>query len=232
MMQKVKIIIADADRIAAHGDEFIHSIPQYYAEKYRNIKVKQEACQELTAGFLLKSYLGVWSDGQLIRNRSGKPMLRSGEICFNLSHSGNYVALAIAEMEIGVDMERIMDIHWPSVRKVFSGEQQVRLKQTPEKEQSIQFTRMWTECEAALKLLGTGFAAGAVYENEGRFVHWFQYEDYMVACAANEDFQISVREAGREELVHGPKAAKRQAAGRQAAGHPLGRIRGMMRGEI
>ena len=42
MMQKVKIIIADADRIAAHGDEFIHSIPQYYAEKYRNIKVKQE----------------------------------------------------------------------------------------------------------------------------------------------------------------------------------------------
>ena len=50
-----------------------------------------------------------------------------------------------------------------------------------------------------MKLLGTGFAAGAVYENEGRFVHWFQYEDYMVACAANEDFQISVREAGREE---------------------------------
>ena len=104
-----------------------------------------------------------------------------------------------------------MDIHWPSVRKVFSGEQQVRLKQTPEKEQSIQFTRMWTECEAALKLLGTGFAAGAVYENEGRFVHWFQYEDYMVACAANEDFQISVREAGREELVHGLEAFTRGA---------------------
>lgn len=195
MIHEAKIVIADAGQMAAYAHEVIGGIPQYYAAKYRNIKVKQEACQELTAGFLLKSYLGVADDGQIIRNEYGKPMLRSGEVHFNLSHSGNYVALAIADVEIGVDMEKIMDVHWPTVKKVFSGEQQARLKQTPEMEQPALFTRMWTECEAVLKLWGTGFAAGEAAGPGKRFVHWFLYKDYVIACAAAEQFQISVREA-------------------------------------
>ena len=86
MMHEIKIVIADAGQTAAYADDIIGGIPQYYAAKYRNIKVKQEACQELTAGFLLKSYLGIYDDGQIIRNEYGKPMLRSGEVHFNLSH--------------------------------------------------------------------------------------------------------------------------------------------------
>lgn len=198
MMHEIKIVIADAGQTAAYADDIIGRIPQYYAAKYRNIKVKQEACQELTAGFLLKSYLGIYDDGQIIRNEYGKPMPRSGEVHFNLSHSGNYVALALADMEIGVDMERIMDVHWPTVKKVFSREQRMRLEQTPKAEQPALFTRMWTECEAVLKRLGTGFAAGEETgrgEPDGRFVHWLPYEDYVIACAADEEFRICVREA-------------------------------------
>lgn len=204
MVHKVKVVLADAGQTAAYAEEIIGGIPQYYAEKYRNIKIKQEAGQELTAGFLLKHYLGVCEDAQLIRTKYGKPMLQSGEVHFNLSHSGNLVALGIADMDIGVDLEKIMDVHWPSVKKVFSGIQQEQLKQTPEREQPRQFTRMWTECEAVLKLKGSGFAAWE-QENgradqecvrpEGQIIHWIRYSNYVIACAAYKDFNLSV-EAG------------------------------------
>lgn len=217
-MHQVKIIIADAGRTAAHAQKIISGISPYYAAKYRAIKVKQEACQELTAGFLLKHYLGVCDDGQLIRTAYGKPMLRAGKVYFNLSHSGDYVVLAIADMDIGVDMEQVMDVHWPSVRKVFSKKQQEHLEQTPERERPRQFTRMWTECEALLKLWGTGFAAETAGEHEGMLrehagqswesggqcresggqpggmVHWIEYGDYVITCAAYEEFYMSVED--------------------------------------
>lgn len=165
----VKVIITDAGQAAAHAEEFINDIAEYYAAAYRRIRKKQEADQELASGFLLKKYLGVGSDTQLIRGKYGKPMLRTGEASiqrsgaeyFSISHSGEYAALALAPMDIGMDMERIMEVHWPTVRKVFSVGQKEWLESQPEPEQPLEFTRMWTEHEAVLKLLGTGFAVEA-----------------------------------------------------------------------
>lgn len=219
MHNMVKIIITDAGQAAAHADEFINDIAEYYAEAYRRIRKKQEADQELASGFLLKKYLGVGSDTQLIRGKHGKPMLRSGAEYFSISHSGEYAALALAPMDIGMDMERIMKVHWPTVRKVFKVGQKEWLESRPEPEQPLEFTRMWTEHEAVLKLLGTGFAveveepesAGAGCRgtvvpycpgasNSGcpcpssPIIHSIRYKDYIITCAAHEEFDMSVEE--------------------------------------
>lgn len=159
-MHLVRIRIADAGRIALHAEEIIDNIPQYYADQYRRIKRKQEADQELAAGFLLEKYLDVSRDGQMVRLGHGKPALKSGKHYFNLSHSGGYAVLAAADIDIGVDIEQIRDVHWPTVRKVFTLQQQEQLEQAGEMEQPELFTKYWTECEAALKLQGTGFAEG------------------------------------------------------------------------
>ena len=58
-MHLVRIRIADAGRIALHAEKIMDGIPQYYVQQYRRIKKKQEADQELAAGFLLKKYLNV-----------------------------------------------------------------------------------------------------------------------------------------------------------------------------
>lgn len=194
-MHTVKIIMADAGQTAAYADKIISEIPQYYASRYRSIKKKQEADQELTAGFLLRKYLNVSRDAQLIRTEYGKPMLQSGKTFFNIAHSGIYVVLAVADIEIGVDIEKLMDVHWLTVGKIFSEKQQKRLEQTPKKEQPQLFTRIWTEWEAELKLLGTGFAAIPEHaETVSRIVHSIRYGDYMITCAAYEEFYASVEE--------------------------------------
>lgn len=231
----VKIIITDAGQAAAHAEEFINDIAEYYAAAYRRIRKKQEADQELASGFLLKKYLGVGSDTQLIRGKYGKPMLRTGEASiqrsgakyFSISHSGAYAALAVAPMDIGMDMERIMEVHWPMVRKVFTVGQKEWLESRPEPEQPLEFTRMWTEHEAVLKLLGTGFAAESGYQESveagrlgtgvlchtksarpccsesagpcypgafGPIIHSIRYKDYIITCATNKEFDLSVEE--------------------------------------
>ena len=92
-MHLVRIRIADAGRIALHAEKIMDGIPQYYVQQYRRIKKKQEADQELAAGFLLKKYLNVSSDAQFVRLGHGKPVLKSGNSYFNLSHSGDGVVL-------------------------------------------------------------------------------------------------------------------------------------------
>lgn len=255
----VKVIITDAGQAAAHAEEFINDIAEYYAAAYRRIRKKQEADQELASGFLLKKYLGIGSDTQLIRGKHGKPMLRAGEGSklrsgegsilrsgegailpsgaefFSISHSGEYAALALAPMDIGMDMERVMAVHWPTVRKVFTVGQKKGLESQPEPRQPLEFTRMWTEQEAVLKLLGTGFAveagepesagagrlgtgvpccpgaagtcrpgpaglcrsgsAGPCYPGAlGPIIHSIRYKDYIITCAAHEEFDMSVEE--------------------------------------
>ncbi|MFQ9702283.1 MAG: hypothetical protein ACLR0U_08055 [Enterocloster clostridioformis] len=53
--------------------KIIDGISQYYVHQYRRIKKKQEADQELAAGFLLGKYLDVRSDAQMVRLRHGNP---------------------------------------------------------------------------------------------------------------------------------------------------------------
>ena len=194
-MHLVGIRIADAGRIALHAEKIIDGISQYYVHQYRRIKKKQEADQELAAGFLLGKYLDVRSDA-----------LKSGKNYFNLSHSGDYAVLASADIDIGVDIEQIKDVHWPTVRKVFTLGQREQLEQAVEAKRPELFTKCWTECEAVLKLRGTGFAADTAManarsgstESEDRrrhlYVHSFRYKEYMIACAAYGEFDVSVEE--------------------------------------
>lgn len=194
-MYEVRIIIARAEQAIEHASEIINEIPEYYRNQYRRIKRKQEACQELMAGFLLKKYLGVCKDEQLIRADFQKPGLRSGGAFFNLSHSGEYVALAIAEIDIGVDLERITEVNWWAARKVFGQKQMEQLKHAKEREQPLLFAELWTKYEAVLKLMGTGFAVEVEeFGLEDKVVCCAQYKDYILTCAAREDISLAVEE--------------------------------------
>lgn len=198
-MHLIRIRIAEAGWIAFHAEKIMDGIPQYYVRQYRRIKKKQEADQELAAGFMLKKYLNVSSDAQLVRLVHGKPVLKSGNNYFNLSHSGKYTVLAAADIDIGVDIEQIKDVHWPTVRKVFTAEQREQMEQAGEAACPELFAKYWTECEAVLKLKGAGFAAETVTSDtgDGRLplkVYSFRYKEYMIACAAYGAFYVSVEE--------------------------------------
>ena len=96
-MTKGRIIIADIEKISCKEEWILSQIAQRYVEKYQKHKRETDKKQELIAGYLLKEYLGVENDAQLVMNKNGKPMLVDARKHFNLSHSGKYVVLAIAD---------------------------------------------------------------------------------------------------------------------------------------
>jgi len=92
----------------------------------------------------------------------GKPYLsypENPEVCFNLSHSGNLLLIAVTEGEqIGIDVEKNEDnIDFSGIAAlVFSAEEQISLSHSADPFQ--EFYELWTAKEAILKSTGLGFS--------------------------------------------------------------------------
>lgn len=186
MVNTVKLIVVDTQQFQGKEEEILPHIAPCYGARYRNTKIRRDALQELTAGYLLWKYLGVERDEQLTYNACGKPGLSSGAAFFNLSHSQDKVVLAIAGCDIGVDLEMIMDCHEATVKKMFSEQQQEELRELEGAAKSERFTEMWTAHEAMLKLKGTGFEDTweKIKEPVECCLYTTKIDDYFLSCAA------------------------------------------------
>lgn len=188
-MKTVKIIVADIRLFSVEAEKIIPQIAPCYAKKYYKSKMQREAEQELITGYLLKKYLGVKQDKQLFYNEQGKPFLVSGEKYFNISHSEDYVVLAIADYNIGVDIERIRNYHEATVKKIFNSKQKAELVSKAGEERNEVFTRIWTECEAVLKLKGIGFAREWEQDSDGKIsyaIRTTKIDDYILTCVTQQ----------------------------------------------
>ena len=86
-----------------------------------------------------------------------KPFLKDSDgIHFNISHSGDWIVCAIAENEVGIDVEKIRKINLNIARRFFSTKEVGHLFKLPEKAQLDYFFDLWTLKESYLKFLGTG----------------------------------------------------------------------------
>lgn len=189
----VTMIIADIRRIKLNKEEILSEIAPCYVKKYHDHKILRDKKQELVSGFLLKEYLGIVSDEQISYNEYGKPELVSGELHFNLSHSGNYVILAIAGCEVGADVEEIMSCHEATVKKVYREEQKRELEPLEGAARNEKFTEIWTKYEAVLKLNGTGFANGWDDISIGNnYIFTMKYEECYISCATMEEVRVEI----------------------------------------
>jgi phosphopantetheinyl transferase len=126
---------------------------------------------------------------------NGKPYLKNQSINFNISHSGDYVVLATANREIGVDIEKIA---------VYPDKVAIRCFTLPEREWMEQegeneaFYRLWTAKESVMKASGLGFslapeifsvlpmdASAHHIDKIGKtwFLDWIPYNDYIICLA-------------------------------------------------
>lgn len=193
MPYKAKLIIADAEHILQYEKQILSQIAPQYVKKYQEHKIEADKKQELMAGYLLKIYLDIEREEQLVINENGKPLLKSGKPFFNLSHSGNYVVLVISDCEIGVDIEHIMQCHEATVKKVYSPRMQEELIGLSGEEKNEKFSRLWTEFEARLKLKGTGFGEGwKELRDMNCYIDTRRVEDYFISVVAEYPLNIEV----------------------------------------
>ncbi len=185
--KEITLVIADIRSFKGRDEEILPQIAPQYVEKYHRHKNPVDKTQELVAGYLLKQYLGVGKEDELTKNAHGKPLLTFGEKYFNLSHGGNYVALALAENEVGVDIEQVRPYHEATARRVFDETTYHKLQMLSGEARDRKFTELWTKLEAKLKFRGTGFGESLKKEqlDGGGTVTLLVREDCYVSCAAD-----------------------------------------------
>lgn len=93
----------------------------------------------------------------------GKPGLVCGSLHFNLSHSADFLMIAVANFaDIGIDVETIKAR--PSLdslaKRCFSPRELAGWRQLPLDQQLQCFYRLWTKKEAFVKAVGRGIALG------------------------------------------------------------------------
>ena len=98
---------------------------------------------------------------------SDKPYLKDyPSLFFNLSHTDNLILIAIANSQVGVDVEKI-DRNADKegiIKHFFSEREQTSYFSQPENQKELAFVKGWTRKEAILKATGEGLSSMKNYE--------------------------------------------------------------------
>ena len=115
---------------------------------------------ELLIRYLACDRLKIANNGLVIDcNEFGKLFLREyPSFHFNISHSGDWVACAISEKEVGIDIEKIKSIDLDIAKRFFSDTEYKMLMSQPEDFKINYFYGIWTLKESYIKCIGKGLS--------------------------------------------------------------------------
>ena len=166
--------------------------------------------QFITAHGMLRNILSRYMDFspsqiQFKRTSNGKPYVHfpTTFIKFNISHSENLILIALADHEIGIDLEKVKDsFEYNELSKTyFSHHEQKEITSSPLPKKT--FYKLWTRKEAVLKASGIGitdelknieicFSENNASLSNDFYVSTFPVENSYasIACLANKPVQF------------------------------------------
>ena len=149
----MKLFLANINEVRP---EHMNRISPERAEKAGRYRFPADRKRCVAGGLLLRCFLG---DTKIFTDEFGKPRAENG-VCFNLSHSGDWVALVLGEDEVGCDIERIKQADALRLGKIVFTENELRrISDSPDR--LGVFYTLWTKKEALLKCMGKGFHRSA-----------------------------------------------------------------------
>lgn len=121
-------------------------------EKVRALQSPNKKAQSVVAGLLLEVAFGPHAAYRYTEN--GKPYLADNTAYFSISHSEKWVALAVSDREIGLDLQKISPIRPAVLRRCFTPQEQRWIDGDDRR-----FTQLWVKKEAYGKYTGRGLTA-------------------------------------------------------------------------
>lgn len=114
--------------------------------------------EELLRELIKKELACKDEDITLTREASGKPVAKvKGEaLCVSITHSGDYVACAMSEKPVGIDLEVKREVKPQFLQRVLN-QQELEFVKT-ENDEVFAFLKIWTAKEAFVKLTGKGLS--------------------------------------------------------------------------
>ncbi len=134
-------------------EEMLERCLPYRKEKYISIKHEKTALLCLGAGLLEARVLDMAPPGtEVILSEYGKPSLSVPGLYYNISHSGDYVILAVADAEVGIDLQEPRALTDSLQNRILTEKEKLTgLYRTPSS-----WFKLWCIKESYVKLTGMG----------------------------------------------------------------------------
>ena len=139
----------------------------------------------------LKSWLMLFENAEMSRfrdlewkyNEHGKPYVE-GAPYFSISHCKTAIAVAIDDRPIGIDIESIRHADEDLIERTMNEQERLAISELGMRE----FTRLWTQKEAIVKLEGTGIESfeqlrSIRTQNTEYRIQTFENENYIYSIA-------------------------------------------------
>ena len=179
MVEVFAIKILDEEGFLIKKELLLKLLPSsnrdFYTRFKRTSALQRSLFAELLSRFIISQKLELSPHNIVFsRSKNGKPFLENSNTKFNLSHSGDWVVMAIAEAEVGIDVELIRPVNYHIAERFFSKDEVTILNLREGKDKLNYFFDLWTLKESYLKLIGTGLTRSlssfTVHMNSGKFV--------------------------------------------------------------
>ncbi len=188
-MDKVDVYILNIELVKDSFNFVTNYIEPTRRSKALKFVQEKDQLLSLGAGYLLKKYL---PSTKIKESKSGKPYLENGPF-FNISHSGEYVVLAIGKnWEVGVDIERVDESKLDAIKFSLQG-----------KEKDVfdinSLFLMWSNKESLIKCLSLGVQDIKIVSGlplEG--VRTFNESEYFTKSQIYNNYSLSVTLKGNE----------------------------------
>lgn len=159
-----------------------------------------------------------WQEIEFEYNNHEKPSLKNyNNHYFNISHSGNWVAVAFSDGEVGVDVEKIKGDRRKIARRFFTPSEIEDMTSLKEEEQQLYFYQLWTLKESYMKAIGNGISMSldsfAFTKENNRFKldfskndsEWFFFstnisKDYFLSICSKKEFLDDNYKTGFKEI--------------------------------
>lgn len=155
MVNKTYVYYADSKDI--NIDDFVGNLPQNRIEKLNKLSLIDDKKLSVGVYLLLEKALSKFNiklnDFPLVYNEDGKPYLSNNNTFISLSHSGNFVAVAISDFEVGIDIQQIKDVN-VLINKIAYNEADENYYKIRKNEHTS--LEIWTIKEAYSKAKGLG----------------------------------------------------------------------------
>lgn len=185
----ITIYIANINDFKSEYDAMFSALTSVQKERVLKKKVYEDRLRSVIGLALTNQFT---AKEELKYSEHGKPYKEGGPY-FNVSNKGDYVVFAVADREVGVDVEKIVPVRQRLIDYALSEEERARAVS------DLDFYRMWTAKESLVKCIGTGIdrnvreisalPVDGVKEFEGRYYQSFsrEYDGYVISCTVEAD---------------------------------------------
>ena len=146
-MEIVKLLIVNIDLANTYHHFLMKNLSDEQKEKAARFKNEKDQMRCLLSSYLISQL----SKEELKRNEMGKPYYPNGPH-FNISHSGKYIVMAIADSEVGVDIEEDIEKNMDILLKIFNEAEAKMIKEHAD------FYYLWCAKESLIKCMGSSIS--------------------------------------------------------------------------